>query len=509
MACGARIGGRSPLLSRLLARLHEGGPAHGAGAGASARRNPKGIAPPSLPVWAVLTAAFLGFGVIVGAVAGSRDRLVASSRAPLRVVLPPALSGAGGSASSAGGGESGSGAGSAEASAGESELTAASAARRKAKPAAATAPAASPTTSSEAPEEAEASHPSAGGHKAKLPPVKHVFLITLSDQPYAAVFGPASAAPYLAKSLAHQGELLDRYYAVAHGDLPNEIALISGAGPTPQTALNCPVYSDIAQAGADGALPAGASGCVYPASVATLAAQLTAKHLSWRAYVEGLEEEGRGACAHPAAGAADPTALPAAVRPYATFRDPFVYFQSVADSSACQRDDVGLGRLAGDLTRPARTPSFSYIVPDLCHDASPTPCAPGAPAGPSGAEVFLRRVVPKVLASQAYKHGGLLVITVDQAPAEGEFADSSSCCGQPAFPALPAASSAGAAPGGGQVGALLLSPFVKPQTSSQEPYNHFSLLRTIEDLFGLAHLGYAGGAHVTALEPSVFSAYKG
>jgi phosphatidylinositol-3-phosphatase len=97
------------------------------------------------------------------------------------------------------------------------------------------------------------------------------------------------------------------------------------------------------------------------------------------------------------------------------------------------------------------------------------------------------------------------VITVDQAPSEGEFADSSSCCGQPLFGDLPAAPAGVAAPGGGEVGALLLSPFVKAGTTSQEPYNDFSLLRTFEDLFGLAHLGYAAGSHVDALEPALFS----
>jgi hypothetical protein len=47
---------------------------------------------------------------------------------------------------------------------------------------------------------------------------------------------------------------------------------------------------------------------------------------------------------------------------------------------------------------------------------------------------------------------------------------------------------------------------VKPKSTSQEPYNHFSLLRTIEDLFGLKHIGYAGAAEVQSFEPSLFIA---
>ncbi len=137
----------------------------------------------------------------------------------------------------------------------------------------------------------------------------------------------------------------------------------------------------------------------------------------------------------------------------------------------------------GDLADPARTPSFSYIVPDRCHDGNPTPCTAGAPAGIAPAGTLLAQVVPEILASKAYKENGLLVITVDEAPSSGEFADSSSCCGQPLFPNDPLKTITGAPRGGGAVGALLLSPYVKGGTTSQEPFNHFSLLRTIEDLF--------------------------
>ncbi len=151
-------------------------------------------------------------------------------------------------------------------------------------------------------------------------------------------------------------------------------------------------------------------------------------------------------------------------------------------------------------------------MPDRCHDGSPGPCPGGGAGGLPAADGLLTQIVPKILASPAFKSDGLLVITVDEAPSSGEFADSSSCCGQPRFPNLPPPTGVAASlppEGGGQVGALLLSPFVKAHTTSQEPYDHFSLLRTIEDLFGLKHLGYAGGAHVSSLEPSLFQRKAG
>ena len=183
-----------------------------------------------------------------------------------------------------------------------------------------------------------------------------------------------------------------------------------------------------------------------------------------------------------------------------------MYFHSVIDSPACASDDVGLSSLKGDLASAKSTPNFSYIVPGRCDDGDTTPCSAGQTGGMAAADGFLQKVVPEILGSKAYKENGLLVITVDEAPSSGEYADSSSCCGQPSYPNLPASTSALGKPGGGQVGALLLSPFVKGGNLVQDEYNHFSLLRTVEDIFGLSHLGYADASGVSSFSPSLFTA---
>jgi len=46
-------------------------------------------------------------------------------------------------------------------------------------------------------------------------------------------------------------------------------------------------------------------------------------------------------------------------------------------------------------------------------------------------------------------------------------------------------------PGGGRIGAVMLSPFIRPGTITNTAYNHYALLRSVEDLFALPHLGYA------------------
>ncbi|MGH2913267.1 MAG: alkaline phosphatase family protein, partial [Solirubrobacteraceae bacterium] len=150
----------------------------------------------------------------------------------------------------------------------------------------------------------------------------------------------------------------------------------------------------------------------------------------------------------------------------------------------------------------------SYIAPGACDDGDPRGCSAGKTSGMAGADTFLKKVIPRILASRDYKKDGLLAITIDQAPTTGEYADSSSCCGQPKFPNLPAptGSAALAPPGGGQVGMLLLSPFIKKGGGLvQDTYNHFSFLATVEQLFGLSKIGYAGLSEVKPLSPSLFS----
>jgi phosphatidylinositol-3-phosphatase len=547
LGCGARVGARSPQLQELLRRTREAGAgaasegaledAARAAASALAPQTAPAPVPPAAPpsnglrlppprISALLVLVFLGFGVLLGSTAGSPvNDTLASVRSPVKLILPATSPAAAASTASSSTSQSGSSA-SSEAPSAEAEPTPTPAAKPAAKTPAKSSHGSGSSSEGGAGSEGSSGAGSSGSSEGaskgsseaaasapakKLPPIKHVFVIMLADEPYAAVFGPASAAPYLTDTLEHQGELLPRYDAVAHQELANELALISGQGPTAETAANCPDYSEIAPTGAGADEQVLGSGCVYPAATQTLAGQLAAKGLTWHAYIEAIDEGGAlGTCPHPALGQADPTAQESSSSgPYATFRNPFVYFASITGSPQCAADDVGLDKLAGDLASAKSTPSLSYIVPDRCHDGNPTPCNAGAPAGLAPANAFLKQVVPEITASKAYRESGLLVITVDQAPSSGAFADSSSCCGQPLFPNAPAKTLTGAPSGGGAVGALLLSPYVKAATTSQEPYNHFSLLRTIEDLFRLPHLGYAGLSAVKSFEPAMFTAGKG
>ncbi len=72
-------------------------------------------------------------------------------------------------------------------------------------------------------------------------------------------------------------------------------------------------------------------------------------------------------------------------------------------------------------------------------------------------------------------------------------------------PALPP----GTNPGGGQVGLLLISRYVTPNSLDQvDTFNHYSLLKSIEDLFALRPLGYARDSALPVFDAAIFNAAK-
>lgn len=319
---------------------------------------------------------------------------------------------------------------------------------------------------------------------AYLPPVKHVFVINLENKGYDETWGPGSAAPYLSQTLRAQGNLLTQYYGTAHNSLPNYIGQVSGQGPNPQTQGDCHVFSDFAGAGTTPPGQYVGDGCVYPKTVPTLQGQLDAAGLTWRGYMEDMGTP----CRHPAVGAPDDTQKAKVGDQYAARHNPFVYFHSVIDDPAyCASHVVDTTALTSDLAATATTANLTYITPNLCHDGHDAPCVDGQPGGLRSADAWLKATVPTILGSPAFKQDGLLLITFDES--DGPQSDATACCGEGPGPNTPLPGITGM--GGGRVGALALSPFVRPGCLSSTPYNHYSMLASIEDLFGQARLGYA------------------
>jgi phosphatidylinositol-3-phosphatase len=269
---------------------------------------------------------------------------------------------------------------------------------------------------------------------------------------------------------------------------------------------------------------------------------------AWRAYEQDMgntpardggtpDPTGGTDCGHPNIGATDTAEVATPEDQYTTRHDPFVWFHSVIDKSAeCSANVVPLGtlgpdgvpsptgHLARDLRSEKTTPRFGFITPNLCNDGHDDTCAGpnstgGHVGGLVGADEFLRAWMPLVFASPAYKHGNMLVvITFDESDVGGPD-DATACCNEQPGPNTHAPGNAGdgvdsEAPGGGQIGALLLnSRYVVPgSTDKKGSYNHYSALRSYEDLLGLTsggddgegHLGFAAAKGLAPFGTDVF-----
>jgi hypothetical protein len=338
-----------------------------------------------------------------------------------------------------------------------------------------------PPAEEEEPEAPEIPLPEAGR-------IKHVFVVSLASPGYDNSLGATTQMPYLASTLRPKGVLLSGYTLLDEASLPNEIATVAGQPPNSSTEADCATYSEFPPtASSDKKGVVAGSGCVYPVTTLTLADQLGAGRFTWHAYLEGMaDESGKPAnCVHPESDAAEA----AVTGGYSARLNPFVYFHSLLDLGDCSSNDVPGTELEKDLKKTATTPNFSYISPNLCNAGLTGQCPEGAPAGAAAADAWLATVVPKILASPAYKADGLLIVSFGSL-------------------AQPAPVEAGAAPPPApteplKTGALLVTKFATPGATDAVKYTPYSLLRSTEELFGLSKLGSAQANAIKTFAPAL------
>ncbi len=301
--------------------------------------------------------------------------------------------------------------------------------------------------------------------------IKHVWLIILENKSYDASFTGLNNNTYLWQTLPRQGVLLKQYYGTGHFSLDNYLSAVSGQATQPDTQDDCPDYDSFSgsvdksgslqtnpnygqmvSAAGPNAAP-GQNGCVYPASVPTLFNQLDKAGVSWKGYAQDLGNPDTGGPTHDAgtqfcgAPFAQPGPTGSTTEPnpgsanatdqYVPKHFPFVWFDSILKSGDCNAQhianvfDAGDG-LYHDLQHASTTPAFSWITPNNCSDAHDAVChgnnlsggfsnptTPRAPVNFTGglyaADLFLEHVVPEIEASPAFKQGGLIDITFDEA----------------------------------------------------------------------------------------------
>lgn len=278
----------------------------------------------------------------------------------------------------------------------------------------------------------------------------HVWIFVFENTNYDKV--TAKSMPYFTAK-AKAGTTLTKMYGVGHASLTNYIAMASGHSPNDKTRADCFSYDCVYEKGDDN----------------NIADQLEGAGLTWRSYMDGMTKP----CAHGKEGAGEPY-LGQGNGGYATRHNPFMYYRSiVGDQARCDQHVLPITEMQKDRAA-GKVANYNFISPDVCHDAHDDSSDPKCSL--QNADKWLQPQLDPILASKEYQSGGAVFLTFDEA----ELADGSSCC---------AGVSGASGAGGGHIATAILSPaLAKRGESIDTPYSHYSLLRTVEDNFGLPAL---------------------
>jgi hypothetical protein len=253
---------------------------------------------------------------------------------------------------------------------------------------------------------------------APVPSFDHVVVIVFENKESTMVLGNRAAPTF--NAYGHRYARLTRYYGVTHPSLPNYLALVSGS--TQGITTNC-------------------TDCVVEAQ--SLADTIEASGRTWKTYAEGL----------PAPGFLGPFK-----GRYAKKHNPFAYFRGIAEDPARRARIVPLSQLGRDI-RAGALPSFSLVVPDLCHSMHDCSVSVGDAWLRSQIGKFVK--LPKTVVFVVFDEGRTSIR------------------------------------GGGHTAALALGKAVRPGSRSTAVTGHYGILRTIEQAWGLPLLGLS--AHVAPI----------
>jgi hypothetical protein len=177
-------------------------------------------------------------------------------------------------------------------------------------------------------------------------------------------------------------------------------------------------------------------GCYTPgfSSAPNLASELAAAGRSWASYNESLPAQGSTVCSS---------------GDYARKHNPWFGFGNVPTSSA-----MTFAQFPADYST---LPHVSFVIPNLCGDMHDCSVSTG--------DTWVKNNLG-AYATWAATHNSVLILTFDE---DNWLA-------------------------GNRIATVLYGQPVAPGSSSATRYNHYSVLRTIEDMYGTAHAGNAASA---------------
>jgi hypothetical protein len=309
----------------------------------------------------------------------------------------------------------------------------------------------------------------------QVPSFSHVFVIVGENAELAKV--NRNTMPYFTGTVRPESAWLTNYWAITHFSAANYVAMTSGQY-TPCEQFDYP--------------PARCH-----QDVGNLFGQLTDAGIGWTAWNESMPQP----CFLSNSGSDKQRNF------YAVKHNPAVYYDDVVaaggtwdaahPSQLCKSHVLG----TGDATVPNNMSAFNnalaagtvrrfnFITPNMCEDGHDT-CPPNPPSALGQFDDFLKREVPRILASPAFDARSVLIVTFDEGASTSGGGGSSGGTPCTAWDSCP-----NAFHGGGNVAFAAIGDGVRTGMYTRFA-NHYSLLRTLEEGYGLtSFVGAADEAH--------------
>lgn len=333
------------------------------------------------------------------------------------------------------------------------------------------------------------------------------------------IIGNTTDAPYI-NQLANQYGVATSYYGVTHPSLPNYLAAFSGDFQgiwddcPPGASVTCPPaefgpgvsYTNKMELLTPAEIMS-ATGKPHMFDGQNLVDQLEAHHLTWKAYMQSMPMVGFTGASAPVdtvQGKAVPRNL------YAVKHNPFYYFSDIVNNPTRMQLVVPFTQFSQDMTS-SNVPNFVWITPDQCNDMhgitaanamAPSVNIPDCAFPASGldhqiialGDKFLSNTIPIIMNSPAWKDNSAIVIVWD----EDDYAGDTGCCKSPV-------GVGGVTLGGANAPAIIItSKGPNHIVVSDTSFNHYSLLGTIEKLWGLGCLANTCGLSDSQLMTKFF-----
>lgn len=273
------------------------------------------------------------------------------------------------------------------------------------------------------------------GDTAPAHAIKTVWLIVEENHNWSSIKGSKSA-PYINGTLLPMGAHAEQYFNPPknHPSEPNYIWMEAGD--------NLGITND------------NDPSSNHQSTTDHLVTKLQAAGVTWKSYQESMPDPAK--CPLSSSGL------------YGAKHNPMVFFDDVTDnrnpsSANCIAHVRPYTELLTDLTSGAFA-QYNFVTPNLCNDMHGETIGTSCPSITTDlvkrGDDWLANLVPKIMATSAYKDGGAIIITWD----EGEGLLSTS---------------------DGPIGMIVVSPFAKKGYSNTIKYTHSSLLRTLQDIFSI------------------------